>query len=292
MSPGEFTFLCDFLMKRSGLVLNEGKRYLVESRLVTVTQRFEIKNVAELVRELTAGRNDALATAVVEEMTTNETSFFRDAAPFEELRQTLLPKMLESRRPRHVLRIWSAAASTGQEVYSIVMTLLENIPDIRSWRIEIIATDIAEKILERARSGIYSQLEVQRGMPPHLLARYFDTHPQGFQVKADLRRMVSFQQLNLLDSFLRLGSFDIVFCRNVLIYFDALAKADILNRIAKQLVPDGYLILGAAETVLGLTTTFDRDPKCKSPVYVHASMRPSVPKPKSDIAARLDSRGT
>lgn len=279
MNPVDYAFLCEFLMKHSGLVLNESKHYLVDSRLTPLAQSSKFKDVSELVRELRTGRNSALATAVIEEMTTNETSFFRDRQPFEELQQTLLPTLLDARRTRHTLRIWSAASSTGQEAYSIAMSLLEAIPDIRHWRIEIVATDIAEKILVRAREGVYSQLEVQRGLPTHLLVKYFDKHPEGFQVKPDLRRMVSFQQLNLFDPFARLGMFDIVFCRNVLIYFDVAAKTDLLNRISRQLTPDGYLFLGAAETVLGLSTPFDRCRSCKGAVYApiaHLAAKPSL----------------
>lgn len=277
MNPVDFAFLCEFFLKNSGLVVNESKRYLVDSRLVPLAQSWKLKDVSELVRELRTGRNSALATAVIEEMTTNETSFFRDRQPFEELQQTLLPILLDARRTRHALRIWSAASSTGQEAYSIAMTLLEAIPDFRQWRIEIVATDIAEKILVRAREGVYSQLEVRRGLPTHLLVKYFDKHPEGFQVKPDLRRMVSFQQLNLFDPFARLGMFDIVFCRNVLIYFDVASKADLLNRIARQLTPDGYLFLGAAETVLGLNTPFERCQTSKGAVYALASK--PTPKP-------------
>lgn len=277
MSPADFAFLCEFLLKHSGLALTESKRYLVESRLVPLAMSSNLKDVSELVRELRTGRNSVLTTAVIEEMTTNETSFFRDLNPFEELRLRLLTKLLDARRTRHTLRIWSAASSTGQEAYSIAMTLLEAIPDIRQWRIEIVATDIAEKILVRAREGVYSQLEVQRGLPASLLVKYFDNHPKGFQVKADLRRMVSFQKLNLLEPFARLGMFDIVFCRNVLIYFDVASKADLLNRIARQLTPDGYLFLGAAETVLGLNTPFERCQTSKGAVYALASK--PTPKP-------------
>lgn len=267
MSPADYSFLCDFLEKRSGLVLNDGKQYLVEARLLPLAQSANLKDISDLVRDLRLGRNPVLATSVIEEMTTNETSFFRDRQPFEELKQVMLPALLEARKTRHVLRIWSAAASTGQEAYSIAMTLLDQMPDARQWRIEIIATDIAEKILERAREGVYSQLEVQRGLPVQQLVKYFDKHPQGFQVKAEIRRMVSFQQLNLFDPFARLGSFDVIFCRNVLIYFNTAAKADILNRMSRQIAPDGYLILGAAETVLGLTDAFSRTSSCKSAVY-------------------------
>ncbi len=278
MSPSDFSFLCDFLQKRSGLVLNEGKQYLLEARLLPLAQSMNLKDVSALVRDLRTGRDPVLATSVIEEMTTNETSFFRDRQPFEELKQGMLPALLTARRTRHTLRIWSAASSTGQEAYSIAITLLEAMPDARQWRIEIIATDIAEKILDRAREGVYSQLEAQRGMPIHLLVKYFDKHPQGFQLKPEIRRMVNFQQLNLLDPFPRLGEFDVIFCRNVLIYFNTAAKADILNRMSRQITSDGYLLLGAAETVLGLTTAFERSPTFKAAVYVPAG------KPASKLA--------
>lgn len=281
MSPGDFSYLCEFLEKRSGLILTEGKQYLVEARLLPLAQSINLKDVSELVRDLRLGRNPLLATWVVEEMTTNETSFFRDRHPFDELKQSMLPPLLEARRVRHTLRIWSAAASTGQEAYSIAMTLLETMPDARHWRIEIVATDIAEKILERAREGVYSQLEAQRGLPIQLLVKYFDKHPQGFQVKPELRRMVSFQQLNLFDPFARLGEFDVIFCRNVLIYFNTNAKADILNRMSRQIAGDGYLLLGAAETVLGLTNAFERSTKFKSAVYAPSGK----PSPKMALAS-------
>lgn len=277
MSPTDFSYLCDFLQKHSGLVLTENKRYLAESRLLPLAQSANLKDLSELVRDLRSGRNPNLATSVIEEMTTNETSFFRDRQPFEELKQVLLPRLIEARQQRHVMRIWSAASSTGQEAYSIAMTLLEHLPDFRQWRLEIIGTDIAEKILDRAREGIYSQLEAQRGLPIHLLVKYMDKHPQGFQVKPEVRRMVNFQQLNLLDPFARLGGFDIIFCRNVLIYFNTTAKADILNRMSRQIAADGYLILGAAETVLGLTTAYERCQDCKSAVYAPTLKKTPLP---------------
>ncbi len=195
-------------------------------------------------------------TTVVEAMTTNELFFFRDKAPFEHFRATIMPALIAARRQARAIRIWCAAASTGQEPYSLAMCLKEMEREVAGWRIELLATDLSGEVLEKARQGIYSQFEVQRGLPIQLLVKHFTRSGEFWQIAPELRAMVRYRQLNLLADFSQLGTFDLVFCRNVLIYFDAETKTDVLNRMARVTAPDGYLVLGAAETVVGLTDRF------------------------------------
>ena len=255
MTPADFDFLRKFLKDRSGLDLSAEKRYLIESRLLPLARRLNLPGIPELVQKVRSGA-EPLASDVVEAMTTNETFFFRDKLPFDHLRDELIPKMLQARASRKSLRIWCAACSTGQEPYSIAMVLKEMGEQLAGWRTEIIATDLSRAVLEKSRSGLFSQFEVQRGLPIQLLVKYFRQSGEIWQLNPDIRAMVQFRQLNLLQDFSHLGKFDIVFCRNVLIYFDQDTKISIFNRISKLLEPDGYLALGAAETVVGLTDTF------------------------------------
>jgi chemotaxis protein methyltransferase CheR len=202
------------------------------------------------------GGAEALITEVVEAMTTNETFFFRDKVPFDHLRDTILPAMQQSRSNRKCLRIWSAACSTGQEPYSIAMLLKEKAQALSGWRVEIVATDLSQEVLEKSRSGIYSQFEVQRGLPIQLLVKYFTQTGELWQLNSEIRGMVTHKQLNLLQDFSHLGKFDVIFCRNVLIYFDQETKINIFERMAKAMEPDGMLVLGAAESVVGITDAF------------------------------------
>jgi chemotaxis protein methyltransferase CheR len=197
---------------------------------------------------------------VVEAMTTNETFFFRDKLPFDHLRDAVVPDLLQARAGRRSLRIWCAASSTGQEPYSIAMCLKEMGAQLSGWRIEIIATDLAPSVLEKSRAGIYSQFEVQRGLPIQMLVKYFKQVGEMWQLNADIRAMTQFKQLNLLQDFSHLGTFDVIFCRNVLIYFDQDTKVNVFKRLAKSMEPDGFLALGAAETVVGLTDAFKPHP--------------------------------
>ena len=255
MTPADFDFLRKFLKDRSGLDLSAEKRYLIESRLLPLARRLNLPGIPELVQKVRSGA-EPLASDVVEAMTTNETFFFRDKLPFDHLREELIPKLLQARASRKSLRIWCAACSTGQEPYSIAMVLKEMGEQLAGWRTEIIATDLSRAVLEKSRSGLFSQFEVQRGLPIQLLVKYFRQSGEIWQLNPDIRAMVQFRQLNLLQDFSHLGKFDIVFCRNVLIYFDQDTKISIFNRISKLLESDGYLALGAAETVVGLTDTF------------------------------------
>jgi chemotaxis protein methyltransferase CheR len=256
VTPHDYDFLRKCLKERSGLVLSADKQYLVESRLLPVARKAALATLGELVSMLRGAHDPALMTAVVEAMTTNESFFFRDKAPFEHFRATIMPALIEARRTARSIRIWCAAASTGQEPYSLAMCLKEIEREILGWRIEMVATDLSGEVLEKARQGIYSQFEVQRGLPIQLLVKHFTRSGEFWQIAPELRAMVRYRQLNLLADFSQLGTFDIVFCRNVLIYFDAETKTDVLNRIARITAPDGYLVLGAAETVVGLTDRF------------------------------------
>lgn len=267
IDPNDYEFLSSLVAKRSGLALGAGKEYLLEARLLPIANSLGLTSLAELVRRLRTSRDESLAATITEAMTTNETLFFRDRTPFDELRDQLLPDMIAARQTSRRLRIWSAAASTGQEAYSLLMTLRESFPQLVGWRIEMIGTDISQQALAKARNGIYSQFEVQRGLPIQLLVKYFRQVPQGWQITEELRNSVTFRTLNLLETFASLGEFDLIFCRNVLIYFEQINKTAILDRMEKQLRSDGYLVLGAAETVLGVTNRFQRVRTCKSAVY-------------------------
>jgi chemotaxis protein methyltransferase CheR len=244
------------LKERSGLVLSSDKQYLLESRLLPVARKAGLGTLAELAARLRASPHAALAATVVEAMTTNETFFFRDKLPFDYFRSLLLPSLLAARASERRLRVWCAACANGQEPYSLAMSLRELGQALASWRIEILATDISQEALEKAKAGLYSQFEVQRGLPIALLVKYFAQSGEMWQVTPDLRAMVTFKPFNLLNDFAPLGTFDVVFCRNVLIYFDQDTKIAVLNRLARATAADGYLVLGAAETTVGLTDAF------------------------------------
>jgi chemotaxis protein methyltransferase CheR len=256
VTPLDYDYLRKCLKSRSGLVLSADKQYLVESRLLPVARKAGFTNLGDLVRALMGGDADGLMDAVVEAMTTNESYFFRDKIPFDHFRSIVMPALVAARQQSRTIRIWCAAASTGQEPYSLAMCLKNMGREIGGWRIEILATDLSNEVLEKARQGIYSQFEVQRGLPIQLLIKYFTQTGELWQIAPELRAMVKYQQLNLLSDFSRLGKFDLIFCRNVLIYFDQVTKVDVLNRLARVTANDGYLVLGAAETVVGLTDSF------------------------------------
>ncbi|WP_439406127.1 CheR family methyltransferase [Bradyrhizobium sp. DASA03076] len=255
MTPADYDYLRKFLKERSGLDLSPDKQYLVESRLLPLARKAGLAGIPDLVVKIRNG-DGRLATDVVEAMTTNETFFFRDKIPFDHLRDSIVPGLIQARAARKSLRIWSAASSTGQEPYSIAMCLKEMGAALAGWRIEIVATDLSQEVLEKCKAGVYSQFEVQRGLPIQLLMKYFTQASDVWQLNADVRAMVQFRQLNLLQDFSHLGTFDVIFCRNVLIYFDQDTKAMIFERMAKGLEADGTLLLGAAESVVGITDAF------------------------------------
>ena len=271
MTPFDYEYLRKFLKERSGLDLSADKTYLVESRLLPLARKAGLAAIPDLVQKIKNG-DGKLATDVVEAMTTNETFFFRDKVPFDHLRDTILPGLIQARAARKSLRIWSAASSTGQEPYSIAMCLKEKGASLAGWRIEIVATDLSQEVLEKCKAGVYSQFEVQRGLPIQLLVKYFTQSGDIWQLNADVRSMVRFRQLNLLQDFSHLGAFDVIFCRNVLIYFDQETKAVIFERLAKCLESDGSLLLGAAESVVGVTDAFRTCPDRRG-LYQPSPMR-------------------
>jgi len=287
VTPHDYDFLRKCLKDRSGLVLSADKQYLVESRLLPVARKAGLANLGELVSALKRGNAPALMTAVVEAMMTNESFFFRDKTPFEHFRLTIMPALLAARKNSRTIRIWCAAAATGQEPYSLAMCLKESAAEIAGWRFELLATDLSGEVLEKARAGLYTQFEVQRGLPIQLLIRYFAQFGELWQIASDIRAMVRYRQLNLLADFSQLGTFDLIFCRNVLIYFDQETKTDVLNRLGRVIAHDGYLVLGAAETVVGLTDRFKTVPD-KRGLYVPSttssqqlwSFKPARPGPR------------
>jgi chemotaxis protein methyltransferase CheR len=285
VTPLDYEFLRKLLRERSGLDLSSDKQYLVESRLLPLARRLGLSGIVELVAKLKAG-SDPLTSEVVEAMTTNETFFFRDKIPFDHLRETILPALLQARASRRALRIWSAASSTGQEPYSIAMCLKEYGAALAGWRIEILATDLSQGVLEKSRSGIFSQFEVQRGLPIQMLVRHFTQVGELWQLNADIRAMVQHRQLNLLQDFSHLGTFDVIFCRNVLIYFDPDTKAGIFDRLAKSLDADGMLVLGAAESVVGISDAFKPYPE-KRGLYRPNAARAPRPYPPTKMQQAL-----
>jgi chemotaxis protein methyltransferase CheR len=256
VTPQDFDWLRKLLKERSGLTLSAEKQYLLESRLLPVVRRNGLANLAELVTRLKSATTSPLAMAVIEAMTTNETYFFRDKVPFDHLRDTVIPSLVAARTREKRIRIWCTAASSGQEPFSIAMVLKSMASQLRGYRAEILATDLSGEVLDRAKAGVFSQFEVQRGLPIQLLVRYFNKVGDNWQIAPEIRDMVQFRTLNLLHDFSPLGSFDLIFCRNVLIYFDQPSKIAVLERLVRQIPDDGFLFLGAAETVVGLTERF------------------------------------
>jgi len=261
VTPVEYDFLRKLLKERSGLVLSSDKQYLVESRLLPIVRKSGLASLSELVQRLKVPGAEALTVEVVEAMTTNESFFFRDKIPFDHFREAIMPTLLTARANQRRIRIWCAAASTGQEPYSLAMCLKEMAQQTAGWRIDILATDLSTEVLEKAKSGIYSQFEVQRGLPIQLLVKYFTQIGETWQIAPDIRSMVQYRSANLLADFGQFGMFDAVYCRNVLIYFDQPTKIDVLERIARVTERDGFLVLGAAETVVGLTDAFKPMPE-------------------------------
>jgi chemotaxis protein methyltransferase CheR len=244
------------LKSRSGLVIGPDKLYLLETRLASILKREKLRDLVALADKLRAPGAEALIRQVVEAMTTNESFFFRDDKPFQHFRNQALPRLMASRPATAPLRVWSAASSSGQEAYSLAMILSECRASIGARRIEIIGTDLAHDQVERARQGLYTQFEVQRGLPVQMLMRYFKKEENNWRVNEAIRGMVQYREWNLLGDLRPLGQFDVVFCRNVLIYFDQPTKAKVLDAVAQQMPGDGLLYLSGAETVLGITSRF------------------------------------
>ncbi len=276
MTPMEFEFLAALLKKRSGLALTRDKDYLLESRLKSVARKFDHESLSAMVRamQVSPPKEDMLKE-ITEAMTTNESMFFRDNKPFVSLRQKILPA-LTTQRAGEKLAIWSAACSHGQEPYSIAMTLEEEKAKLAGCSYQILATDLDTQVLKKAAEGVYTQFEVQRGLPIQLLLKYFTQRDSNsWQINEALKKNIQFRQYNLLDSFGTLGKFDIIMCRNVLIYFDEATKRDVLARLAAALSPHGVLFLGSAETVIGMCDMLKPVPG-EPGVYIHRDSQFSV----------------
>lgn len=258
MTPQDFEFVCRLVRDRSAIVLEPGKEYLVEGRLAPVARQLGLESVAALVGQLRASPGNGLATQVVEAMVTTETSFFRDHHPFETLRKTVLPDLIRLRANERRLDVWCAACSTGQEPYSFAILLREHFPNLADWQVGVLATDLSGEVLSRARDGRYTQFEVNRGVPAGLLVKHFRQHGATWELNEDVRRRVQFRELNLAKPWPTLPRMDLVFLRNVMIYFDIDTKKAILGRVARMLRPGGYLLLGGAETTLNLDDSFRR----------------------------------
>ncbi len=260
MKPEDFDLIRKILRDRSGLVLGDEKAYLLESRLTPVARKHGLNDLDDILSKVRMAPSENLLIDITEAMTTNESFFFRDVKPFDIFRDNVLPHLIKSRAGKRSFRIWCAAASSGQEPYSLAILLKEAAAQLTGWRPEIVGTDISNDILERAKSGRYSQFEVQRGLAIQLLVKYFSKDGEYWQINRDIQEMVKYREYNLLDNFAPLGQFDVVFCRNVLIYFDQETKKQVLERIAKMLPEDGVVFLGGAETVLGITDKFEPVP--------------------------------
>ena len=242
--------MSDLLKKRSGIALTEDKHYLIESRLLPIARSREFQDIPHLCTKIRLEPTEDLLVEIIEAMTTNESSFFRDIKPYEQLRNNVFP-MLVKTIPGKRIRIWSAACSTGQEPYTVSMCIKEDAAKMPGWSFEIIGTDLAKKVVDKAKLGIYSQFEAQRGLPIQMLIKYFTSLPDtSWQLKEEIRNMVDFKTKNLLEDYTSLGKFDIIFCRNVLIYFDDHTKAQITEKMAKSLPPHGFLILGSTESLV------------------------------------------
>jgi chemotaxis protein methyltransferase CheR len=255
MKPNDFDFIATLVRERSGLVLSSDKAYLVESRLAPIARRDGFPAIDDLVAAIRVRRDSKLTDAVVDAMTTNETFFFRDKTPFDIFETTILPELV-ARKRGGIIRVWCAAASTGQEPYSLAMIADAMGPRLGGCKLEIVGTDISERCVEKAKIGAYTQFEVQRGLPVTMLVKHFKKDGDTWRIDDKLKTNIRFRPMNLLDDFRGLGRFDVIFCRNVLIYFDTPTKKQVLERMSSQVEGPGYLLLGAAETVLGVTDTF------------------------------------
>jgi chemotaxis protein methyltransferase CheR len=267
MTDQDFDFIRQLLRQRSAIVLEAGKQYLVESRLTPLVRRLNLGSIGELVNELRARPADGLQAQVVEALATSETSFFRDHHPFETLRKVVLPDLVRRRGGERRLHLWCAACASGQEPYSLALLLQEHFAELAGWKVALLASDFSREILARARAACYNQIEVNRGLPAALLVKYFRQHGTDWQLEADVRRRVDFQEINLVQPWPPLPRMDLILIRNVLIYFDTETKKVILGKLARLLRPDGYLLLGGSETTFNLSDCYRRVEQLKSGFY-------------------------
>lgn len=257
-SPDSLAFVRQLLLRQAAIVLSADKDYLIESRLLPVARKHGFQDTEDLVMHLRGTGGKHLEIEVIDAMTTNETYFFRDVKPFEIIAKDVLPRLMEARKTKRRLQIWCAASSTGQEPYSLAMQIREQLPELAQWRLQLLATDISPSCLERAAAGVYHQIEVNRGLPAKYLTRHFTRADTGYQLHDDIRKMVEFRSLNLIGDWPSDLAPDVVMMRNVLIYFDPAMKQKLLQKVRQVMAPDGYLMLGAAETTINLDANFER----------------------------------
>lgn len=262
-----FSFLSQFIRSKSAIVLEPSKTYLLESRLMPIVRECGLENLTELVDSLKRPGSRDLAQKVVDAMTTNETSFYRDIHPFDAMKTHIIPELIKRREKEKTINIWSNACSSGQEVYSIAMLLREHFPQLAGWRVRLIASDLSSAILKKAQQGIFNQTEVNRGLPMQLLLKYFIKQGLNWQIKDEVRKGIEFQEVNLIERWPTLPSMDIVFLRNVLIYFDPATKTNVLSKVRAQMKTDGYLFLGGAETTMNLEVALSRESVGKATCY-------------------------
>lgn len=267
MTAEDFAYVCRLVRDHSAIVLEPGKEYLVEGRLLPIAQKMKLGSVGDFITHLRNAPSNGLQKQVIEAMVTTETSFFRDVHPFESLRTTVLPDLIKRRQETRRLDVWCAASSTGQEPYSFAMLVREHFPQLAGWRVNILATDLTAEVLARARAGRYNQIEANRGLPASLLVKYFRQDGTTWELVEDVRRMVAFRELNLTKPLTTIPRVDLVFLRNVMIYFDVATKKAILGQVARLLRPDGYMLLGGAETTLYLDDSFRRAEALKGGFY-------------------------
>jgi len=270
ISPESYKFLQDYVYRESGIVLEDDKHYLLQARLLPILKKEQLKTIDNICTKLKAGNQD-LKQRLIEAMTTNETLFFRDPSIFDALKTTIIPELMKQRETSKRLSFWSAAASSGQEAYSLAILVLEMGLVAQGWNIQILGTDLSGHVLDRARLGRYMQIEVNRGLPAPYLVRYFSKQGLEWQLKDSVRSMATFQRLDLRQSLMSLGTFDVIFCRNVLIYFDVPTKKKILGGLRGVLRDDGCLLLGGAEAILDLDGRYARQVVGQASVYRKAA---------------------
>jgi chemotaxis protein methyltransferase CheR len=267
MTPKEFDSICQLLREESAISLELGKEYLVETRLAPLLRERKLASIGELLAHHRAHPGHGVSRQIVEALVTGETLFFRDQHPFEELRTAIIPDLINRRRDERRLNIWCAASSTGQEPYSLALLFREHFPELAGWTISLMASDISLPLLERARVGRYNQVEVNRGLPATLLAKYFEQSGTDWHLDARVRRMVDFREINLARAWPSLPQMDLILVRNVMIYFDVETKKTILSKLTRLLRPDGYLLLGGSETTFNLSDCYRRVDTLKSGFY-------------------------
>ena len=263
----DFDVICRLLREQSGISLEAGKEYLVETRLAPVLYELKLASIGELIGQLRSHNGFELSRQIVESLVTSETSFFRDTIPFDELRRTVIPDLMNRRRAERRLNIWCAASSTGQEPYSLALLFREHFPELAGWTVSLLASDISRSSLQRARAGLYNQVEAARGLPDLLRTKYFEQQGTDWQLERSVCRMVDFREINLAGAWPALPQMDLILVRNVMIYFEVETKKSILAKLTRLLPPDGYLLLGGSETTFNLSAEFRRVDTLKSGFY-------------------------